>query len=317
MGKGKDPRAGFTLIEVMVALAIMAIASAAAFAAFELQQRSYLVQMRVAEMQQNLRAAIEVLSRDLRMAGYGTPGGFKIPNTIIPGAAAIRGIHPVDNTAGPDSIYIAYMYDMDPNQPTGTVFSHDTGETKVNDNAVYQKYRASEFIIVSNRAAAEMFQVTSDPAANQSLIHATSNSYNDTTLHTAVLTSGNTVSKARFVRYYIATDNVTGRPTLMMDRMQGSDPQPVADDIEDMQFQYSLDTNGDGAIDVTDNNTVVNPANIRQVHVYLLARTRQTEKDWKDNVSRSMANHGTGVLNDGYRRRVVDFIVDVRNSSFN
>ncbi len=63
----------------------------------------------------------------------------------------------------------------------------------------------------------------------------------------------------RFVRYFI--DNVTDpdHPTLMLDRMTGN-AQPLADDIEDMQFQYGLDTDGDFVVD-----TVVNAPTAAQV----------------------------------------------------
>jgi hypothetical protein len=102
---------------------------------------------------------------------------------------------------------------------------------------------------------------------------------------------------------------------MMVDRRNGQS-QPLADDIEDLQFQYSMDTNGDGVIEVVDNNVVGNASFVRQVHVWLLARSRITEKGWVDTGDRNMADHSPGVANDGYRRRRTEMVVDVRNSSF-
>jgi type IV pilus assembly protein PilW len=67
---------GFTLVELLVAIAISGIVAGAIFTAFQSQQKSYLAQDQVAEMQQNLRAAMDFVVRDIRMAGYsqGAPG---------------------------------------------------------------------------------------------------------------------------------------------------------------------------------------------------------------------------------------------------
>ena len=66
-------------MEVMSALVILAIAMTAVFATFISQQKSFTVQNRVAEMQQNLRQAVEYMSRDIRLAGYGIPDNVTIP----------------------------------------------------------------------------------------------------------------------------------------------------------------------------------------------------------------------------------------------
>ncbi|MBW1937728.1 MAG: prepilin-type N-terminal cleavage/methylation domain-containing protein [Deltaproteobacteria bacterium] len=67
---------GFTLVELLVAMAISGIVAGAIFTAFQSQQKSYLIQDQVTEMQQNLRAGMDIMVRDIRMAGYsqGAPG---------------------------------------------------------------------------------------------------------------------------------------------------------------------------------------------------------------------------------------------------
>jgi prepilin-type N-terminal cleavage/methylation domain-containing protein len=60
---------GFTLIELMVALAIMSIVSAAIYGIFSLSSRSYTTQSVTADVQQSVRAAIEIMVQDIRAAG--------------------------------------------------------------------------------------------------------------------------------------------------------------------------------------------------------------------------------------------------------
>lgn len=60
---------GFTLIELLVAMAIGSIVMAAIYMTFRSQQQSYLVQEEVAAMQQNLRAAMYYIEKELKTAG--------------------------------------------------------------------------------------------------------------------------------------------------------------------------------------------------------------------------------------------------------
>lgn len=61
---------GFTLVELMVSLILGTIIISAIYFAFQAQQRVQLNQNEVAETQQNTRAVIETMTRDIQMAGY-------------------------------------------------------------------------------------------------------------------------------------------------------------------------------------------------------------------------------------------------------
>jgi type IV pilus assembly protein PilW len=69
--------AGFTLIEMLIALAIGSVLLASVYTFYINQKRLYDMREQVAEMQQNARAGIALMVRDIRMAGYnplGVPG---------------------------------------------------------------------------------------------------------------------------------------------------------------------------------------------------------------------------------------------------
>jgi type IV pilus assembly protein PilW len=61
---------GFTLIELLIVIVISALLTGAIYATFMSQQKSYAIQTGVTDMQQNARAALTLMERDLRMAGF-------------------------------------------------------------------------------------------------------------------------------------------------------------------------------------------------------------------------------------------------------
>jgi type IV pilus assembly protein PilW len=75
----------FTLIELLVTLAISGVVMAGIYSAYYSQQKSYITQEQVAAMQQNLRAAMSIMQREIRMAGCDPSGtaqtGIKTANT--------------------------------------------------------------------------------------------------------------------------------------------------------------------------------------------------------------------------------------------
>jgi type IV pilus assembly protein PilW len=328
-------RAGLTLVEVMAAMAILTIAMAAVFSTFEFQQKSYTTQSRVAELQQNLRLAEAYLDRDIRMAGYGipsggAPAGVTVPVGLLPSGTTIRTLFPVDSTTGPDSLYILYLYDMDNNQPPTTntaVMLSGSGQVSVASISGFLA-AGGELVLITDSTnpnasnpTADLFQTSA--AAGGVLTFGGGTNYN-TAAHPKFPAGGygvgppaSTVAKARFLRYFI--DNVTdpARPTLMVDRMMaGQAPQPVADDIEDMQLRYGLDTTGtpDGIVDTwIDSVSTAQIAQIRQVRIFLLGRTRTQEKGWTE-IRPALGNRAAGTTTDGYKRRILDKVVDVRNS---
>jgi type IV pilus assembly protein PilW len=61
---------GFTLIELMVAIAISSAVMAGIYSMFIMQQRTQVTEQVAVDMQQTLRAAMYMVERDIRMAGY-------------------------------------------------------------------------------------------------------------------------------------------------------------------------------------------------------------------------------------------------------
>lgn len=317
-GKGirgrRSGEAGFSLVEVMAALVILAIAMTAVFATFISQQKSFTVQSRVAEMQQNLRQAVEFMTRDIRMAGYGIPDNVTIPNNVVAaGVTSLRSLYAKDNTTGPDQIFILYLFDMDANQPPTTDNASgvpaNAGSITVPTTTGFLA-TGGELVIVTDGATADLYETS----AAVGTILTLGGGYGYNAGHTKSYPAGSPpviVAKARFVRYYIDSTD-PAHPTLMVDRMGGLASQPLADDIEDMQLTYGLDTNADGTVDFWASSPAV-PSQIRQVQLQFIARTRLPEAGWSE-TRPALGNRAAGTTPDGYRRRTYDIVIDVRNS---
>ena len=83
---------GLTLIELLIGLVICAMVVAGIYRLFVAQSRAYTVQDQVVEVQQNIRSAMEVMLRDLRMTAYDddrTPLVTVAQPAIVPGDQAV------------------------------------------------------------------------------------------------------------------------------------------------------------------------------------------------------------------------------------
>lgn len=74
-------RRGFTLVELLVAIGVTGIALAMLASGVRSQGSSAMYQMGTADMQQNVRGALEVFRREVRMAGYGMSS---VPSATLP-----------------------------------------------------------------------------------------------------------------------------------------------------------------------------------------------------------------------------------------
>jgi prepilin-type N-terminal cleavage/methylation domain-containing protein len=74
-------RRGFTLLELLAAISVAAIALVILASATRSQGSSAVYQMGTADMQQNVRGALDLFRREFRMAGYGMSA---VPSTVLP-----------------------------------------------------------------------------------------------------------------------------------------------------------------------------------------------------------------------------------------
>jgi type IV pilus assembly protein PilW len=110
--QGKPDEQGFTLVEVMVSTAVMGVIVLAAMAALTVTGKAVRGNEQISDAQQNARVAMEMITHDIKMAGYG-PAIDPSKNPVPVGNCGIGGtpvpILPGDNNptaadTGPDQI---------------------------------------------------------------------------------------------------------------------------------------------------------------------------------------------------------------------
>ena len=90
---------GVTLIELVAAMVVVSLVLAAAFTAMIGTQRASRVNSLVAQTQQNSRIAMEIMARDIKMAGFGMTGA--VGACTAAGAACRTTTMPAGRTPGP------------------------------------------------------------------------------------------------------------------------------------------------------------------------------------------------------------------------
>jgi prepilin-type N-terminal cleavage/methylation domain-containing protein len=100
---------GFTLIELMVAVAAFGIMSLAAFAVLSTGQRTAVSNDQTVQIQQNVRLAMDLIARDVRMASFGNTASGSFPGSLCPNS-----INTGDNQVGddvlPDTISVITVF---------------------------------------------------------------------------------------------------------------------------------------------------------------------------------------------------------------
>lgn len=102
---------GFSIIELLIAMAVGLIVLGALCSTFILQDKTYDVQDQVTEMIQSARAAVDIISREIQMAGYNPTGasidGITYNATQLQIQADLNG----DGDTGDTDENIIYTYD--------------------------------------------------------------------------------------------------------------------------------------------------------------------------------------------------------------
>ena len=119
---------GFTIIELLAGVLISGILMAGLYAVFYSQQVAFSAQEEMAEMNQNVRAALDLMAREIRLAGYKSSGSTLngIQSATANSIQVLCDLDQDGNTTGPNE-NITYSY----NAGTMQVFRTQNGGVAV------------------------------------------------------------------------------------------------------------------------------------------------------------------------------------------
>lgn len=232
----KDER-GYGLVELMITLIVMGAVLIGVFATFFRSTNATRRMTNVAEMRQNARAAVQLIERDVRMAGSGW-GRTTIQGTISNVAWTINSINPGYNAGANDSLVMVGAW-----QANSTLSASMPTSTSALRVAAWNGFATNDMVIVTNGASAHIFQVTSVTTATNTLNHDVSSIYNSATPLAAWPAGGygvgTQVYKASIVTYKY--DATSYRKQALVRREFGQPQQIVAYGITGFRVWYVLD----------------------------------------------------------------------------
>jgi type IV pilus assembly protein PilW len=334
---------GYTLTEVLIAIVIGFILIAGASATYISQNRSYVAQESISEVNTQSKIAHDIITNDLKSAGFGTPldmnldpvntyttvvipvdnanapdavtlvGGFRIIGTLWPAGVGPGIACPANVALGTTSVRIIYSGTEGPN---------------ISDNR-FMNIDGIDFIEVSNCTIGADGRCSSTPITLDRPL---------TQDFPLLDTDGNGLCDTGRPVYLVedATFCVDNNATLRRIRRNAnpvnctaigtSDNEAIAENVEDLQFAYAIDADEDGQVDeqlidgVFDDNdfitgAVADPATIMAVRVNVLARSDRPDPNYRalGNPPAAIENRNHIPTNDDFKRRWWQTIVTMRN----
>jgi len=316
--------AGFSLIELMIAMAIGLFLMLGLTTLLVNTSASHTEMQKSSAQIENGRYATQILSEDLRLAGYFgdyAPMGYDLPEK--PCAVAVEPVSPnMPSPVGYDLTAVASDFSCMSNLLAGT------GVLVVRRA---QTVSAAAAAAVAGTTYVQVSQCNSDSTATP-FKFGTIASTGGFNLRTLACDSTTPAVVRKFVIhvYYISTCNACtpssdGIPTLkMVEYVDGAFQAPVAlvEGIEDMQFDYGIDTTGDGSPDAyfAAPAAAVDWADVMAVRVNVLARNIDSTAGYDDSktyavgLAKPTYTVPTGVART-YKRHAYSTLVRLENPS--
>ena len=302
----KKKAAGVTLIELMIVLVIAAVLVAGVYSLFITQHRSYAVQDQVAGAQQDARAALDIMGRDIRMAGFGVGAGSGSGFTDGTGAVVINGfsfaVNPTNRTDAPDTLTVVLGA-----VALGTV-SGVTGNTVTLTSAAST---TTPVFFSFDLLPGRLYQGT---MSDNTTINISSTGFPS---GTGKIIGGKAYGVQAITYSVTAPNGSPGLGVLRRNENTGSGAQPLAGDgittfVEELQFAYQVQGDTTNWWNTSAAAGATNDA-ITMVRINLIVRTAVEDTKDQNYTRPTLEDHDESTTEDGYRRRVYTTEVKVRN----
>lgn len=286
-------QSGLTLVELLISLTLGLIITLAVGYLYTNSRQTHRVNDNVARIQENGRYAMEMIGRDLRMAGYwGCASGLvSAPVNALNNSSdyAYDFSRPVEgHEATGANAWTPALDASIVNAVSGTdvltlrttfgngvrVLQHPGGNPPGSADlkvSVSSGLADGDIVLVSDCSNAAVFQITNINTSSgmDNVVHNTGTGIpGNSTKNLGKEYEGGEIMRITTVTYYIRP-NAAGRPALF--RLSRGVAEELVENVENLQVSYGVDTDGDRQVDVfrTANN-VTDWGAVRSVRVRLL-----------------------------------------------
>lgn len=249
MRRLRENQQGFTLVELMAAVLITVIIVAAMMTTVVTSNRANVVNSQVADTQQNVRLAIDLLSRDIKLAGFNYNATDPATNAVGACNATVGvvpktvGLLPQDqspNTAdsGPDGVSMVLPV-MNTTGWTLTAVAGGTANAPALDNSITLPAAAITEMAARGMAVGSTISIGGALTKTVQSITATTIGFGAGNNVTGQFPIGTPVYLLQCVRYQIIANTPAAcgsdAPCLVRDNV------PLVDGVEDLQITYACD----------------------------------------------------------------------------
>ena len=291
----------FTVIELMIALTVMAIVVTRVMVAFTEQHENSIEQERVVDTQQGLRLVMDVILEDLRMAGFmvqretavgSTDGGTSGPDVLC--MSNPRALAPAEYMDANDR--------FDSAEVTNLITGNNTSITVATGDLDLDGDGNDDFVINEGVLISDGDKVH---CARNVGIFGTTIAISPS-IPAGVSMSPSTVAAVPALYYELASNQLTRNGMV------------IATDVDDLQVEFAVDADRDGEIEPADGEFPIHDLNgsdtsrIRAARVHLTMRTAVPEIDFTGQRS-AAANRVAASTTDNFRRRKAIADAHLRN----
>ena len=234
----RTPTRGFTLVELMISVAVMGIVMLAIYGAFFKTQRAADSVTGVVTDRQSARAAVQLLEREIRMAGSGW--GRSVVVGTSNGAGHID-LNPVNfGYGGPDANdTLSIVGGWEASTMLANGMPNASAVLKVNDTSGFAD---GDLLVITDGTTADMFEVTQVNSQSLIIQHNPSSPFNDPGGHSTWpgtgYNTGAQVYKVTWVAYKV--DSTSYRKPALIRAQVGRAPQIAAYDVSGFRVYYQM-----------------------------------------------------------------------------
>ena len=317
----KENQTGFGLVELMIAMTLGLILLGGIGYLYIGSRGAFRTTDNLSRIQENARFALDMMGRDIRMAGYLGCGNLSsmqvttianapVPqmtpgNALIGYDAGAGWVNPtaIARVAGTDVLSVMGAFSSGVNLSGNLIPQNANVQISGNPDG----FQANDVLVVTNCVNADVFRATSVASGGGITTVAHANSSN-TGNRVGVYSTDAFVMRVDQYSYFVGT-NPGGNPALYRVGLNGN-AEELVENVQNLQIRYGLDTNNNGAVDSYSDA----PGNWQQVaSVTLNLLLRGADNNVATAAQVVIYNNGTFNAPDNRLYQVFSATVGVRN----